>query len=125
MSIPEGIETLGENCFEHCASLKSVILPASLKLIKRNCFKYTNSGFDYNLNNSIYENIEVFYKGDKTSWDKVEIESGVSGNGVDPTTKEQLYFDFHNFNMVFYSESEPSDTSLKYWHYVDGVATKW
>lgn len=126
IAVPEGIETLGENCFEHCSSLKSVILPASLKLIKKNCFKYTNcTGFDYNSNNFIYENIEVFYQGDKTSWDKVEKESGVDGNGLDPTTKKQLYFDFHNFNMFFYSESEPSDTSLKYWHYVDGVATKW
>lgn len=126
ISVPDGIETLGENCFEYCSSLKSIILPASIKLIKKSCFKNTNStGFDYNLNNFIYKNIEVFYQGDKTSWDKVEIESGVCGNGVDPATKEQLYFDFHNFNMFFYSESDPSDTSLKYWHYVDGVATKW
>ncbi len=126
ISIPDGIETLGENCFEYCSSLKSIVMPTSVKLIKKACFKNTNSArFDYNLNNFIYENIEVFYKGDKTSWGKVKVESGVCGNGVDPTTKKQIYFDFHNFKMLYYSESKPTDTSLNYWHYVDGVATKW
>lgn len=126
ITIPDGIETLGEGCFDGCNRFKSVVLPTSIKQIKKNCFIDTNcTGFDYNTNKFIYDNIDVFYKGDETSWKQVKVESGVSGNGVDSTTKEQIYFDFHNFKMFYYSETKPTDSSLNYWHYDNGIVTKW
>ncbi len=47
-------------------------------------------------------------------WEKIEYETQ-TGDG------ERYFFLATNY---FYSETKPTNTG-NYWHYVDGVATKW
>jgi hypothetical protein len=53
----------------------------------------------------------VYYTGTAVEWNEISIDS----NGNYPLISASRYY---------YSESEPT-TSGNYWHYVDGVPTKW
>ena len=127
LTVPDGITELGESCFYGCYKLSSLVLPTSLQKIDMGCFYYTNKtkpGTPETHRVPTYEPVKIYYKGDKASWDKVTIERGVGGIGPD-FNGNQVYVDFHKFDMFFYSESKPLDTTLQYWHFVDGVATSW
>lgn len=53
----------------------------------------------------------VYYRGSVTSWANVEVAS--------------YHNDPLNTAICYYSETQPTDTANNYWHYVDGVPTKW
>ena len=39
ITIPEGIEEIGESAFQGCSKLEKVVIPKSVKMIGQNAFK--------------------------------------------------------------------------------------
>lgn len=58
IKIPDSVKTIGHHAFMGCASLKSIILPSSLKSVERPFVNCTN------LN-------KIYYKGTKAQWIKI------------------------------------------------------
>lgn len=116
--IPSTVEVIDGGAFvgsvgNTVAKLKSVVIPKSLKYV-------LNSGF---LTTTFYEDLfgfsdfsdfnklTVFYKGTSDEWNQITIYG--EGNSLSKA------------DICFYSNSQPGDTTKSYWHYVDGVPTKW
>ncbi len=96
IAIPDNVQYIGENAFEFCSGLKSVVVGSGVKSIGQMAF-------------SGCENLEtVYYHGTESEWN--EMDSAYSG-----ITDVMRYY---------YSEKQPTEEG-NYWHYVDGVATKW
>jgi len=55
----------------------------------------------------------VYYEGTEEEWARVNINNEYNANKA-----------LNNATKYFYSENEPT-TEGNYWHYVDGVVTKW
>ena len=83
--------------FWECNSLTSIVIPKSVTIIGENAFVECRS-----LNT-------VFYTGSVTNWNSVNKETS--------SIKDEM--------LVYYSETQPTDTTYNYWHYVDDVPTIW
>ena len=100
VEIPNGIVTINAYAFVGSENLNGVILPTSLTEID----EYAFDGCD----NIAY----VYYKGTQTQWSAVTI-----GSNNHPLTSA---------TTCYYSDSQPTDTSVKYWHYdVSGEPSVW
>ena len=99
VTIPDGVTRIGEGTFEHCEKLDYVVIPASVKSIGKYAFNYC------------YELSAVYYTGTADEFEEISIDT--YGN-------DALYGAF----FYVYSESEPAVVG-NFWHYVDGVPTKW
>ncbi len=98
VTIPDGVTRIGEAAFCKCAGLTSIVIPKTVTSIGYIAFNYCESL------------TAVYYKGTKTEWDAISIDS--SDGIINSVTK------------YYYSETaEVTDYTLKYWHYVDGVPT--
>ncbi|MDE5867948.1 MAG: leucine-rich repeat domain-containing protein [Anaeroplasmataceae bacterium] len=97
LKIPEGVTELKRYQFYGFNHIVSIILPKSLKKMEYNCI-------DSNKNIT-----NVFYEGNINDLYEFII-----------NTEYILNTDWYIF-----SEAKPTDTDYSYWHYVDGVATKW
>ena len=97
--IPSSLATLSDSVFEDCGDLETIIIPDSVINIKESAFDYCNS-------------LKIiYYLGTYNQWNNINIEEY-----NDNLTSATRYY---------YSETQPTDTTYKYWHYVDGVATAW
>ena len=99
--IPEGVTSIGDYAFTGYTSLMRVTIPSSVISIGSSAFS------------GCTELSEIFYKGTSDNWYKIEIDNYLSGNDT-----------LSNAIRYYYSETEPTDSG-NYWHYVDGVVTKW
>ena len=90
--------TIGDRAFDGCSSLTSIVIPDSVKIIGMGAFSDCDS-----LTN-------VYYGGSESEWENITIDS--------------YNAELTNATRYYYSETEPT-TSGNYWHYVDGVPTKW
>lgn len=99
IAIPDSVTSIGSQTFFDCSSLTSITIPDSVRSIGDDafliCTKLTS----------------VFYKGTAEQWNTISI-----SNGNNYLTSATRYY---------YSETQPTDTTYKYWHYVDGVPTAW
>lgn len=96
ITIPDNVQYIGENAFEACSGLKSIVIGSGVKDIGQMAF-------------SGCENLEaVYYHGTESEWEKM------NSNCSDITDVARYY----------YSEKKPTESG-DYWHYVNGVATKW
>ncbi len=96
--INDGVTTIGGGAFYFCTKLKTVILPSSVESIEGRAFDYTNL-------NTIY------YVGSLNDWNtKVEINA------------DNSYF--NSATVYYYSKTQPT-VSGNYWHYINGIPTKW
>ncbi len=95
--ITSGIK-IEEKSFLKCKNLKCVVIPNSITVIDPHTFKDCNSLK------------EVYYNGTSKEWNNIMIED----SDLNLTSTE----------IYYYSEKKPI-ISGKYWHYVDGVPTKW
>jgi len=101
--IGDSVQTIGDMAFYDCDNLTSVVLGDSVETIGYDAF--------YNCSSLT----SVYYKGTASDWNSISIRGSIYGN--------------YNFNATryYYVENEadvPTDGS-NYWHYVDGVPTKW
>ena len=91
--------SIGEGAFRFCIGLTSIVIPDSVTSIGYDAF-YGCSGLT-----------SVYYGGTAEDW-----AGGISiGSNNTSLTNAPRYY---------YSETQPTTTG-NYWHYVDGVATKW
>ena len=98
ITLPNSVTTIGDYAFLNCTSLTSITIPDSVTTIGDYAFAYCNSL------------TSVYYGGTEKDWTNVAI-----GSYNTELTEAAIYH---------YSEFEPA-TGGKYWHYVDGVITKW
>jgi hypothetical protein len=99
VTIGNGVTSIGESAFYNCSSLASVTIPDGVTSIDR----YAFSGCD--------SLTTVYYGGDASAWENMDI--------------DEMNWDLTDATRYYYSETQPTDTTNQYWHYVDGVPTKW
>ncbi|MBQ8439128.1 MAG: leucine-rich repeat domain-containing protein [Clostridia bacterium] len=99
VTIGNNVTSIGYYAFHNCTNLTSITIPVSITSISMEAFENCNS-----LNN-------IYYTGTAEEWTAITI-----GSWNDPLTSATIYY---------YSETQPTDTTNKYWHYVDSVPTVW
>jgi len=98
INIPDGVMNIGTAAFANCYDLSSITLPDSITSINYLSFS------------SCSKLKTVYFKGTQENWNSILIGS------------DNSYLE--NATRYYYSETQPT-TSGNYWHYVDGVPTKW
>ena len=96
--ISEGATSIGDYAFSYCSGLTSITIPGSVTSIGRDSFYGCGSL------------AEVYYGGAPSDWERISI--GETDCLADAT-------------RYCYSETPPTGTAERYWHYVGGVPTKW
>lgn len=99
ITIPDSVKSIGDSAFRECSSLTSITIPNGVTSIGNYAFSGCSSL------------TSVFYKGTAEQWNTISISNGNS--------------DLTYVIRYYYSETQPTDTTYKYWHYVDGVPTSW
>ena len=79
LNIPEGIITLGIECFQFNQSLGEIIIPTSVKLIRQRAFAgcVTPDG------EGGYKRSKVYYRGKKKEWENIDIEGSENASFFD------------------------------------------
>jgi len=95
--IPDSVTNI-HNSFRECDELERIVFPVSIISVPSQTFYICGSIK------------EVYYKGNQLDW---------SGINVAESSTALL-----EAEVFFYSEFEPADEG-NYWHFVDGVITKW
>ena len=85
--------------FDGCISIETVIIPDSIVSILSAAF------------NGCRNLSTVYYGGTVADWENITVE------------QENTFLT--SASRYYYSESQPTDTTYQYWHYVDGVPTPW
>ena len=98
VTIPNSVTSIGDYAFNWCYNLTDVTIADSVTSIGEWAFELCGS-----LTN-------VFYEGTAAEWNKITIDN--------------YNTDLTNATRYYYSESEPTEAG-NFWHYVDGVPTKW
>ena len=122
ITIPDSVTTIWYGAFENCTMLTSAAIPNSVTRIENLMFENCTSLAAVSIGNSVTTigayafNLctklsTVYYCGTQAEWENISINT----LGNDALTSATRYY---------YSETQPT-TSGKYWHYVDGVPTKW
>ena len=96
--VPFGVTTVTANAFIGCTKLSYISLPATLEKVGASAFR------DCSALSTVY------YEGEAGDWRGVDI-----GDQNEPLTTASMYY---------FSEYSPTNAG-SYWHYVDGVPTKW
>ncbi|MBE6601121.1 MAG: leucine-rich repeat domain-containing protein [Ruminococcaceae bacterium] len=102
VTIPDSVKSIGMYAFMGCTNLASITIPDSVTSIREGAFVRCG-----NLRT-------VYYIGTAEDWSNININS--YNNANTSLTSATRYY---------YSETQPTDTTYEYWHYVDGVPTKW
>ncbi len=98
LTLPSYVTKIHQDAFYNCDSLTSVVIGDSVTSIGNWAFTSCSSLK------------EVYYNGTAAEW----------GNVTIGTNNEKLT----NATIYYYSETQPTESG-NYWHYVDGIPTKW
>lgn len=98
ITIPDSVTSIGGSVFSNCSGLKSVIIGANISTIGYDAFRLCS------------DLTSVYYKGTANDWLNISIGSNNQK--------------FISLARYYYSETQPTESG-NYWHYVDGVVTKW
>lgn len=98
--LPQGITTIEASMFTNCSSLEYIVIPNSVTSIKGKVLVSSN------------DDVIIYYQGSASQW-----------NNIDKNNSDNL--DLLNKQICYYSEETPTDTTNSYWHYVNGVITKY
>jgi hypothetical protein len=93
------VTKIGDSAFYNCKELTSISIPDSVTSIGDDAFEGCTSLKT------------VYYTGSSEEWGQISI--GSSNSKLTSATR------------YYYSETQPTDTTYQYWHYVNGVPTKW
>ena len=99
VTIGSGIKSISSYSFRNCSSLKNITIPSNITSIEEYAFDGCNS----------LEN--VYYNGTIEEWSNIKI-----GSNNESLTSADIYY---------YLETKPTDTTNKYWHYVNGEIVIW
>ena len=94
-----GGTSISLGAFYGCTNLISVTIPDSVTSIGSVAFY------------GCTELANIYYMGTSSEWAAKNI--------------NLLYAELTSAMLYYYSETQPIDTIYNYWHYVDGVPTKW
>ncbi|MBE6595793.1 MAG: leucine-rich repeat domain-containing protein [Ruminococcaceae bacterium] len=117
INMPE-VTALGKSAFAGCKLLRSIILPEGLVEIGDGAFSGTNLQWMVIPRSvkTVGEDVfplkqlsNVYYAGDAASWEAIEMRNG-----------KRILTEMLNY----YAQVQPTGEG-QYWHYVDGVPTKW
>ena len=122
VTIGDSVTSIGSGAFYSCSSLTSVTIGGSVTSIDKYAFYYCRSLTSVTIGDSVtsigssafgyYNSLTyVYYSGSVAEWKNISIGSDNSF--------------LTNATRYYYSETQPTDNTYKYWHYVDGVLTKW
>ncbi len=122
ITLPDGIKSIKKSAFNRCNSLESIIIPNTVTSIGEYTFSKCENLRSIVLPNTIsmIENYtfydckslkEVYYMGESNAWENMLM--GIYGNEA-----------LTGITIYYYSETEPTEVG-HYWHFVDGVITKW
>ena len=118
INIPYYITRIGEEAFYSCTSMKKFTFDedCTISILSSQLFMADTELAELILHTNINKiedlvfqdcpNLSIYYYGTKDDWDKITINSYVSGS------------------MYYYSELKPIEEG-NYWHYVDGIVTIW
>ena len=123
VTIPDSVTSIGNYAFWYCSSLTSVTIPDSVTSIGDSAFKYCDSLTGVTIGNGVtsigsqafdycYDLDTIYYTGTADEWLEISIGSHYYSGGFNTVTR------------YYHSESEPTEAG-NFWHYVDGVPTKW
>jgi hypothetical protein len=115
------VTSIGNCAFYNCDGLTSITIPNSVALIDSCAFQACNSltsviigegvtSIGFVAFDSCDSLASIYYKGTASDWSKISINSNNS--------------ELKEATRYYYSETKPT-TIENYWHYVDGVPTKW
>ena len=106
------LSIIGESAFRECPALTSIIIPDKVtKLDSTMFFKCTSLTYVGPEVFHACSNLDtVYFKGTAEEWNNI---------GVGYSNESLL-----SAEICFYSQSRPT-SSGNFWHYVDGIATKW
>lgn len=119
------LETMGETAFSQCTSLSW--LSINVAVIDALGFAYCSALSDIVIGKKLtevdsmafyssYSVKNVYYAGTSEEWSQITFESDAAGD-YNSSVKSAT--------RLYYSDTEPTDTDYKYWHYVDGTPTAW
>ena len=122
VTIPDSVTTINPSAFSGCKNLTSVIIGNGVTDIGYSAFSGCNNLTSIVIGNGVTDIAltafmdcnsltTIYYSGAVTDWNKINI--GSNNNY------------FKNATRYYYSETQPTDTTSNYWHYADGVPTKW
>ena len=97
IEIPSGVTSIGDSVFRSCSSLTSIEIPSGVTSIGQWAFVFC-------------DNLETIYYGGASilEWRNIEGVNEVPSSAV----------------VYYYSEEKPTTTG-NYWHYVNGIPSKW
>ena len=121
INIPNSVVCIGDYAFSWCSALTSIVLSSNVTSIGNYAFNECQSLTNIVIPSTVTfigEGIiygcsqltNVYYEGTVLQW-----------NDITMLYNEKL----GEVNKLYYSETNPSDETNKYWHYVDGVITTW
>ncbi len=98
-TIHENTKVIVGGAFRMCGRMTEIIIPQNVISICNEAFYLCGSLK------------KVYYKGTDSDWKNITIEDDNSA--------------LLNADRYYYSETQPSDTQNKYWHFVDGEIVEW
>ena len=117
--IPEGVTNIGERAFNGCDSFTSIIIPEGVKSIGKGAFFGCSELTSITIPKTVTSigsmaffqtPLEiVFYTGTSEEFKEYKLSRNL------PSGK----------NSLFYFSEEKPEIEGNYWHYIDGVPTKW
>ena len=145
IKLPDSLTSLGEEAFSHCNSLTSITIPVGVTQISRWTFRSCSSLTSIVIPNSVTSIDYGAFMG-CTGLTSITISDSVTSIDNDAfsgcsslttvyyvgTVDEWIQISLASVNTplitatrYYYSETQPTDTVYKYWHYVDGVPKPW
>jgi len=125
ITIPESVKIIPDRAFEGCTGLTKVTIFGCVSEIGMSAFlrcdnlsevaivlPNTSTNIGAFAFSSYTKLIVIYYNGSESDWENIQKADGNSQLDVFDT-------------VYYYSESQPTDSNGKYWHYVNGVPTAW
>ena len=118
--IGKSVQTIGNGAFYRNKALVTVVFRTKLEngSVGENAFWKYNRKANGSLEKDSYEYKNLFFEGTREEWTETKAKFALTGKGN--SNKDLL----DKATIYYYSETAPT-SSGNYWHFVDGVATKW